>query len=126
MSRSHRRRSIAIAALIALGSFGMVSQPQPARAAALTVDVVCTDAVGGDYQYSNFTCNIQVDNGTYQYNWAWMWQGSTRNQNYSGYSYTTGDGVVTGQCLRGYNAGLTLQISDNREVVRDTSMFYCS
>lgn len=107
--------------LVAVALFALaVSTAQPAHAAALTVDINCERTSGYDYYYSNFSCDVQVDGGTYQYNWGWNFLSDS-----SGLSYATGDGVVTGRCQRGYTMNATLQVSDNREVVRDTSSFYC-
>lgn len=107
--------------LFAVALFALaVSTAQPAHAAALTVDINCQRTSGYDYDYSNFSCDVRVDGGTYQYNYAW-----NALVNDASFSYATGDGVVTGRCQRGYDKSVTLQVSDNREVVRDTSTFYC-
>ena len=114
MSSSHRRRSILVAALVALGSFGMASQPQPAIAATLTASLSCeTTRIG-------FLCDGYVSGGTGSYTYSWNILTRSR---YDGAASST----ITAFCTVGTWRSVTFSVQDSSGATASkTTNIYCS
>lgn len=114
MRSSHRRRSILIAALVALGSFGIASRPQPAIAATLTAALTC------ETLRTSFICDGTVSGGTGVYTYSWNILYKSR---YDGAAGST----ITVSCAVGTTRSVTFSVQDSSGATASkTASVYCS
>ncbi|HEY0735800.1 MAG TPA: hypothetical protein VGD69_12890 [Herpetosiphonaceae bacterium] len=114
MRSSLRRQSILIAALVALGSFGIASQPQPAVASTLTATLGCETLRTG------FICDGYVSGGTGIYTYSWNILYKSR---YDGAASST----ITVSCSIGTTRSVTFSVQDSSGATASKSVnVYCS
>ncbi|MBV9787497.1 MAG: hypothetical protein JOZ51_04955 [Chloroflexi bacterium] len=114
MSSSHCRRSILIAALVALGSFGMASQPQAAIASTLTATLSC------ETLRTAFLCDGYASGGTGVYSYSWNVAYKSR---YDGAASST----ITVSCTVGTWRSVTFSVQDSSGATASKTVnVYCS